>query len=237
MKPSKRVLPSRALVLLIFVGVFLTLFLLGQVLACGLAADAAWCRWWPHFSLKSIQDLVLSAGPWAVAASIGLMILHSFVPFPAEFITVTNGMVFGFAKGVAVTWIGAMAGAVLAFGLARSLGRPFVLKKLSENQEHRLEEWIDLLGTDTLLIGRFIPAISFNLMNYGAGLSPVSWWTFLWTTGLGILPLTILMVWAGERIDKIPLWAWALLLLAAFFLVGIVHGFKILRRKKGSGEG
>jgi uncharacterized membrane protein YdjX (TVP38/TMEM64 family) len=237
MKPSKRVIPSRALVLLIFVGGFLALFLLGQVLACGLAAGAPWCRWWPHFSLESIQDLVRSAGPWAAVASIGLMILHSFVPFPSEFIAVANGMVFGFAKGVAVTWIGAMAGAVLAFGLVRFLGRPLVLKKLSEKQEHRLEEWMDLRGTDALLIGRLIPAISFNLMNYGAGLSPVSWWTFLWTTGLGILPLTILMVGAGERIDEIPLWAWALLVLAAFFFVGIVHGFKILRRKKESGEG
>jgi uncharacterized membrane protein YdjX (TVP38/TMEM64 family) len=69
-------------------------------------------------------------------------------------------------------------------------------------------------------------------MNYVAGLAPVSWWTFLWTTGLGILPMTILMVWAGERIDKVPLWAWALLAFAALFLVGIAHAFNALRRKQ-----
>lgn len=228
MKPPRRGVSRRALIVLIFVGAFLVLILLGRMLACGLAAETAWCSWWPHFSLEKIHGLVRSAGPWAVAVSIGLMVLHNFVPFPAEFITVTNGLVFGFAKGVVVTWIGAMTGAVLAFGLSRSLGRPFVLRLLSERQEHRMEEWVDRLGTDTLLVGRFIPAISFNLMNYAAGLAPVSWWTFLWTTGLGILPLTTLMVWAGVKIDTIPLWGWGLLVLAAFLMILIFHAAKVM---------
>ena len=219
------------LIVLILVAAFLALFLFGQMLVCGLAVDASWCRLWPHLSMESIQGLVRSAGPWAVAVSIGLMILHSFVPFPSEFITVTNGLVFGFTKGVVVTWVGAMAGAVMAFGLARYLGRPFVMRRLSEEQERRLEEWVDRLGTDTLLVGRFVPAISFNLMNYAAGLAPVSWWSFLWTTGLGILPLTILMVWAGERIDRIPLWVWALLACSALLLVAIVHAARKVKRK------
>jgi len=68
-------------------------------------------------------------------------------------------------------------------------------------------------------------------MNYAAGLSPVSWWTFLWTTALGILPMTILMVWAGERIDKIPLWSWLLLALAALLMVAVVHAVKSARRR------
>ena len=231
---SKAVIYRRALFVSIFAGTFLLFFLLGEIFVCGHASGAAWCSWWPHFSLERIQDLVRSAGPWAVAVSIGLMILHSFVPFPAEFITVTNGMIFGLAKGVVVTWIGAMAGAVLAFGLARSFGRPFVVKFLSGKQEHRLEEWTDRLGADSLLLARCIPVISFNLINYAAGLSPVSWWTFLWTTGLGILPLTILMVWAGGRIDAIPLWAWVVVALGALLLVGIVHGFRRLTRRKDS---
>lgn len=235
MQPIRRSRFSGITIALVFIGVSILLFILGQTLACGIAAGAAWCSWWPHFSLDSILDMVRSAGPWAAAVSIGLMILHAFVPFPSEFLTVTNGMVFGFAWGIAVTWIGAMSGAALAFGLARALGRPFVLKMLSEEQERRLDEWIDRLGTDSLLIGRFIPAISFNLMNYVAGLSPVSWWTFLWTTGLGILPLTILIVGAGGSIDEIPPRAWALLALSALLLVAIVHGFKTMRRKKNAG--
>ena len=53
------------------------------------------------------------------------MILHSFVPFPAEQIAIANGMLFA-VWGTLVTWIGAMMGAALAFALARRYGKPLV---------------------------------------------------------------------------------------------------------------
>jgi uncharacterized membrane protein YdjX (TVP38/TMEM64 family) len=228
----ERKLFSRILIAFVVLGVVVALFLLGRMLACGLVTEASWCLWWPHFSLERVKHLVDSAGPWAMVVSIGLMVLHSFVPFPAEFIAITNGLAFGFAKGLLVTWVGAMAGAVLAFGLARSLGRPFVLRLLSDDQERRLEEWVSRLGTETLLISRVIPVISFNLINYAAGLSPVTWRTFIWTTGLGILPLTVLMVLAGEGIDTLPLWTWFLVLGAALGILAVFHAVNSYRKKR-----
>ena len=65
-----------------------------------------------------------------------------------------------------------------------------------------------------VLIARFIPVIAFNLVNYAAGLTRISWWTFTWSTGLGILPVTALMVIMGDNIDTLA-WEWWLLLLAA----------------------
>jgi uncharacterized membrane protein YdjX (TVP38/TMEM64 family) len=59
-----------------------------------------------------------------------------------------------------------------------------------------------------------VPAISFNLVNYAAGVLGVDWWTFLWTTAIGILPLTIVTVLVGDRFLAIPLWVWALTALA-----------------------
>ena len=35
------------------------------------------------------------------------------------------------------------------------------------------------------LFSRFLPVISFNLINYAAGLTAISWWTFSWATGIG----------------------------------------------------
>jgi uncharacterized membrane protein YdjX (TVP38/TMEM64 family) len=64
-----------------------------------------------------------------------------------------------------------------------------------------------------------VPVISFNLINYAAGLTAISWWTFTWATALGILPLTVLMVvmgdslWSGEG----GLWLW--------LIVGAVVGW------------
>jgi uncharacterized membrane protein YdjX (TVP38/TMEM64 family) len=63
-------------------------------------------------------------------------------------------------------------------------------------------------GAAVLLISRLIPVIAFNLINYAAGLAGISWWTFLWTTGLGILPLTALFTIMGDRLLTLPPWMW-----------------------------
>ena len=56
----------------------------------------------------------------------------------------------------------------------------------------------------SLLIGRLIPLIAFNLINYAAALTEISWWTFLWATGTGILPLTILLNVVGDQMLTVP---------------------------------
>ena len=193
-------------------------FVFGTVLICGLVRGDAWCRWWPHLSLETIEQAIRGTGAWGAGVSIALMVLHSFVPFPSEFITITNGMVFGFWWGTLITWTGAMLGACLAFGLARRLGRSFVHRKLGERNLLRVERWVEAHGFAVLLVARFIPVVSFNLMNYAAGLLNVTWWTFAWTTGLGILPMTFLMVFMGDQIHRLPWQAWFLLLLVGICL-------------------
>jgi uncharacterized membrane protein YdjX (TVP38/TMEM64 family) len=71
--------------------------------------------------------------------------------------------------------------------------------------------------------------ISFNLINYAAGLTAISWWTFTWATGLGILPLTFLMVLMGDRLWSGELSPWLWLLAAA--LVGWLAWWAIARRR------
>ena len=75
----------------------------------------------------------------------------------------------------------------------------------------------------------FIPLISFNLINYGAGLTKISWWTFTWTTGIGILPFTIIMVTMGNNFNLLPWWAWLILLIIIF---GGAYGIGSLNKKK-----
>jgi len=50
--------------------------------------------------------------------------------------------------------------------------------------------------------------ITFNLLNYAAALTTISWWTFAWATGIGILPFTILLNVIGEHMLTTPFWVW-----------------------------
>lgn len=215
--------------------------IIGALIIAGLLVSSVWIgltgdgtpglSWWPEFSEAKFTELVQSAGPWGVAAAIGLMVVHSFIPFPAELVAMANGMIYGPVWGTVITWIGAMLGAFVAFGLARLLGRPFVAKVLSERGAQQVDDWVARHGSGALLFSRFLPVIAFNLINYAAGLTQVSWWTFSWTTGLGILPLTILMVLMGNQIETLSWHSW-LILFAAGLSIWMVTYYVRRRRDK-----
>ena len=96
-------------------------------------------NWWPHFSLDEVLQFIRSSGSW------GVIVIHSFIPFPAELVAIANGMIYGSFWGIVITWSGAMMGACVAFALARKLGRPFVIKFLNQHQQDKLDVWIILL--------------------------------------------------------------------------------------------
>jgi uncharacterized membrane protein YdjX (TVP38/TMEM64 family) len=183
-----------------------------------------------ELSMQAVEEQILAWGMWGVAASMLLMVLHSVVPFPAEFVAMANGMLYGPVWGTVITWTGAMLGAYLAFGLARWLGRPFVRAVIARRHHEAIDRWAERQGGGILLFSRFVPVISFNLINYAAGLTAISWWTFTWATGLGILPLTILMVsmghglWSGDR----SVWLW----LVAAALAGWLLWWALIVRRQ-----
>jgi uncharacterized membrane protein YdjX (TVP38/TMEM64 family) len=156
-------------------------------------------------SVEGIERIAEAWGAWAPVASIALMILHSFVPFPAELIAIANGMLFGPVWGTLVTWLGAMLGAALAFALARRYGRPLLDRLVARKAWTGAEALHACCDARTLLLARLVPVISFNLINYAAGILGVSWWRFVWTTSLGILPITVASVALGDQLTG-PMW-------------------------------
>ena len=188
-------------------------------------------------SVDGMAQFIRDAGPWGVVGSMGLMVLHSFVPFPAEFIAFANGVVYGVFWGTVITWAGAMLGAVLAFGLARSLGRPFVRSVMSERRWRHIDRWTERQGWRAVFISRFFPIISFNLINYAAGLTRVRWWTFIWATGLGILPVTFILVIVGSRMTTLDALDWLYLALGGAAALVLIHFADRTWRRGGEKRG
>ncbi|HXP74864.1 MAG TPA: VTT domain-containing protein [Stellaceae bacterium] len=179
-------------------------------------------------STADVEAMVRSWAPWSWLGSIALMVLHSFVPLPAEIIALANGMLFGPWWGVAVTWVGAMLGAILAYGLARALGRPAVRGLIPARHWTKLDAIPMRAGP--LLVIRLMPVISFNLVNYAAGLLGVPWWRFLWTTAIGILPIVVTMVVLGRELMAAPWWIWGAFALVCLALLGLL---RLMRRNIG----
>lgn len=118
-------------------------------------------------------------------------------------------MLFGTVWGIVITWTGAMLGAVTAFALARALGRPFVRVMVARHHWDLIDDWTARRGGYVVLLARLIPIIAFNLINYAAGLTRLSWWTFIWTTAVGIVPMIVIMVVMGANVEALswPIWA------------------------------
>jgi uncharacterized membrane protein YdjX (TVP38/TMEM64 family) len=206
-------------------GVALIAALLLWTILSGIGVGPGWFELTP----AQVDAFVASWGMWSAAGAIALMVLHSFVPVPAEVIAVANGMMFGPLWGVAVTWAGAMLGAISAFAAARWLGRPFICRLVAEERRRFIERWTARPGS--LLLLRLVPVVSFNLVNFAAGLAGAGWWDFLWTTALGILPLTVASVVLGSRIFEIAWWGW---LLVALAVVGAGWGARAVLSVAGS---
>lgn len=154
------------------------------------------------FTIEGVRELIISYGYLGPLIAIGLYVLHSFVPFPAQILTFAIAIVYGPIWGTFWVWVAAMAGAYAAFGVARWGGRPLAERFVPPKYITSFDEWVDRHGLIALLGLRMIPLVSFNLMNYAAGLTRVSWWTFTWTTGLGILPITIPEVYAANQLAE-----------------------------------
>ncbi len=181
----------------------------------------------------NLQNWIKDAGPLGWVLIITLMILHSFVPLPSELVALAAGMSYGVLLASILVWIGAMLGAIIAFAIARWLGEPVVARILNPSYLEKLEQWKLNQGIPTLLVSRLIPVISFNLINYAAGLAGVPWWPFLWTTAIGIIPMTLLSVFVGASMGTLPL-GWIIFLsVAGIFLVFLVHlWFRMHHRAK-----
>ena len=165
---------------------------------------------------------------WVAMALIGLMVLHTLVPLPAELLAVVAGMTLGPLWGSLTIWSGAMLGAALGFYLARTLGRPFLQHLITLR---RLEVWLTRLhDMDVLylLAVRLLPIISFNLINYALGLSSIGRWRFFWTTSIGIIPVTILAVAFGAYLQE----GWMLVLMASIALGVGLSGYILLQRRR-----
>ena len=94
-----------------------------------------------------------------------------------------------------------MLGAALCFFIARALGRPVVIKLLSESAINTSDRFFQRYGQHTVLIARLVPVISFDVISYGSGLTSMRFLGFAVATGIGQLPATLLYSYLGDRVS------------------------------------
>ena len=150
---------------------------------------------------EGLRQFILSYGEWAAVVSIFLMVIQSLVPFvPGLVITITNAWVFGWQYGALYSWIGALLGAILDFGVARWYGRLVVEKFVNMTYLSRTDTFLQKYGLFAVFVTRLTPIIPFKVVSYGAGLTTMPLWKFVLATAIGQAPATILYSILGQNI-------------------------------------
>jgi uncharacterized membrane protein YdjX (TVP38/TMEM64 family) len=184
-------------------------------------------------AIQTFREYLLSFGAWAPLVSGLLMVFQSVVaPLPAFVLTFTNGLLFGWAWGALLSWSSAMVGALVCFWIARSLGRPVVERLVGGSKSLEVSDlFFTKYGDRTILITRLLPFVSFDIISYGAGLTPIKLRNFLIATGLGQLPATLAYSYLGQNLTgSIQVLFWVFTTTLAIFVLGWIAGPGFLRR-------
>ncbi len=151
--------------------------------------------------VDAAREYILSFGIWAPVVSFFLMVFQSVAaPLPAFVITFANAGLFGWIKGAALSWTSAMVGAILCFAIARLYGRSVVEKFTTRRALKEVDIFFEKYGKWAVLIARLLPFVSFDIVSYAAGLTAMGWWEFIWATGLGQLPATLVYSYVGDML-------------------------------------
>ena len=182
-----------------------------------------------------VRAFVESYGAYAAAVSFLLMILQSIAaPLPAFLLTFANANLFGWWKGAILSWSSAMAGAAVCFYIARILGRDVAEKLTSKAGLKQIDEFFERQGKMSILIARLLPFMSFDIVSYAAGLTSISFGSFLFATGIGQLPATIIYSYVGSMLTGgAKLFVTGLLLLFAISALIVLMKQLYKENKKG----
>lgn len=189
-------------------------------------------EWWGLLSDRErVRQAVEGFGTMAPVVYVSLLVLQAVLaPLPAPAIAAAGGYIFGTVWGFVLTWVGALIGGALCFGISRIFGRGYVARsERLGGLDRRVEEH----GAVIVFVLRLIPLVSFDAISYAAGLTGLSFWRFFIATALGSAPGTFVFVYLGGASPGAGLYA-ALGGLAVLALAAYAY-YRRLGGKRGKG--
>lgn len=168
------------------------------VAAVLLLAAAGW--------LLPVREWLGAALTWAAAhrgpsalVFIALYVLATVCLVPGLILTLAGGAIFGLARGVALVSAGSVLGASAAFLIGRTFAREWTQQRIAAWPRFRaLDAALGERGFWIVLLTRLSPLFPFNLLNYAYGVTAVRPRDYIAASWLGMLPATVLYVYAGS---------------------------------------
>ena len=174
------------------------------------------------------------SGAWVGLVIFGLLAGDLILPIPSSIVMTLSGYFLGAFTGTLVSFGGAMASALLGFGLCRRFGQKAFNRLIGQDDVSRVERILGQYGAWAIIFSRSVPMLT-EVMSCLAGLGRMRFPLFLGLSIAGTLPLCCVYAWAGSKSQQTPTGiGWAVVL--AFVIPAA--GFALVRtasaRKRSS---
>lgn len=184
---------------------------------------------------KEAEAWVRTLGHWGPLVYVGIYAVGTVIAFPGLVLTVAAGSLFGTWIGFLTVSAGSTLGAALCFLLSRYFARDYVAAWLKDNSKFKkLNGLTERHGHLVVALMRLVPVFHFTLLNYGFGLTRVSFRVYILWSWLCMMPGTLMYVAGGEALGHGLKGQAPPVLLVVVFLASVVLIYLLVRhlRKK-----
>ena len=174
-------------------------------------------RWDDQFTLIGSVKWLESAGPWAWAAGILLLIGDLALPVPGTIVISALGYVYGTLLGGLVASVGLIAAGLLGYGLGRLFGEKFARRWLGERDYEKGTRLFAKSGGWVVALSRALPILP-EVISCTAGLVRMPFRQFAVALACGSVPMGFAFAAIGRAGHEAPGWAFSLSLVVPALL-------------------
>jgi uncharacterized membrane protein YdjX (TVP38/TMEM64 family) len=156
----------------------------------------------PH-SPAGLRELLLGLGPAGPAIAVAAWVVLTPSMFPGTVLAAAGGLAFGALGGAAVALVGAVAGGMAAFALARTVARAPVDRYVRGRARlARAATLIERRGFAVILAARLMPGVPATGLHYAAAVSRVRARAFAGAIAIGALVRTAPYALLGDGLGS-----------------------------------
>ena len=187
-----------------------------------------------------------AADQWyALPVTIAIFTVLAFVGAPQFALIGAAVFAFGPVQGFLFSWIATICSATVTFYAGRIAGADAV-RRYGGQTVNRISEFVGRNGFFASMIVRIVPSAPFIVVNMAAGASHMSYLAFIAGLGVGVIPKTALVAFAGGGLIALLSGGGWVAVLALVAVAAAWIGFMLMARRwlrgptraiKGNGDG
>jgi uncharacterized membrane protein YdjX (TVP38/TMEM64 family) len=168
-----------------------------------------------------------SLGPMSFIGFIFLQMLQVVAaPIPGEVTGFIGGYLYGPGLGIVLSTIGLTIGSMIAFGLSRYFGAPFVEKFVRKETMAKYDYLLHHRGAFLVFLLFVIPGTPKDFLCYIVGLGHLTAMEFFVISTIGRLAGTVLITLGGDYIRHEKYQSFAVLLTVSIVLIFLSMAYK-----------